>query len=289
MEISPGSRFTIWRKLEDPSDSATYYVQATIYDMRTNAVIQTTNLTDQTGRIFSKDIDAPQDSSGQGRYIAISTRVYTDSGYTTLSAIHREESREYKVIQSRTSFGGGGVSVDYDKILKMVKKALEDLPKPDKVDIDLTPLQDSIQAVGEKVDAIDMPTLDLSPILGAIRGLKTDIENAIKSIPKPDEVDLVPIMNKLSMLDNLEKVMSSIDTIGQASEKLAKLSNDIKEFLINHTEEVDEKMARAFNEFTKKADAISNLNFTVKPSLPEVKEPNVQDIGLSRAKNLLGD
>lgn len=287
MEIVPSLPFTIWRKLEDPSDSTTYYVKAEVRDMRSNDLLLTVRLTDQGNQIFSKEIDAPGDSSGQGRWIAISTKVYTDSGYTTLSPIHREESREYKVIRRLTSLGGGGsAGVDYDKIFKLFGQSIEKLPKPEK--ISLATLEDLIREVGNKVDGIEMPTTDLSPLLEAIREVKNDLQNSIKSIPKPEPINLSPVMEKLSVLDRLDKVISAIEMIGKASENLSKLSNDIKEFLISHTDEIDKKLEKAFKEFTDKADAISNLTFSVQPSLSSGngEQSETPSPHISRAKRL---
>ncbi len=287
MEIEPSLPFTIWRKLEDPSDSSTYYIQATLYNMRDNTVIQTVNLTDQGSRIFSKEISAPGDSSGQGRWISISTRVYTDSGFTSLSPIHKEESREYKVIRRIISLGGGGGSeVDYKKIGAILTEVVGKIPQPK--EISLVPLEQAIQDVGDKVDSIHIPTTDLSPVLGAIRGLKNDLENTIKSIPKPDKVDFSPVMQKLALLDNLDKAISAINVIGQASSGLSKLSNDIRQFLIDHIDQMDTKFAKAFKEFSDKAEAISNLTFNVKPALPTPAETKpIQPPNLNRAGKLL--
>ena len=287
MEIEPGQPFTIWRKLEDPNDSTTYYVQATVYDMRDNSTIQTVNLTDQTGRIFSKQIDAPNDSSGQGRWIAISTRVYTDSGYTTLSEIKKEESREYKVIARRVSLGGGGSGLTVKDVRAVFVKELEKLPEPEK--IDLTTLENLIKAVGDKVDSKEVPTLDLSPVLEAIRGLSDDPNNpsilqAIKAIPKPDPVNFEPVLTAI------EDVASKISGVDESSKKLSEFIDQLKTFVSDFADQIEKSNSTAVTELSKKAEAISNLTFTVKPSLPEggSKSKQEKDPNLSRATNLLG-
>ena len=85
IQLTPQKIFTIVRGLENHIDTATYYVQAVIRNSRTNAIIDTINLTDRDGYRFSKEWQVPADPSGEGLVIDIVTSIYTDSGYTTKS------------------------------------------------------------------------------------------------------------------------------------------------------------------------------------------------------------
>lgn len=284
MELEPGQPFTIWRKLEDPNDSTTYYVKADVRDMRSNELIQSVNLTDQTGRIFSKQIDAPGDASSQGRWIAISTRVYTDSGYSTLSPIHKEESREYKIIRRLTSLGGGGsVSIDYKKIEKMFEDFKEELPEPQK--ISFSGLEKLIKEGFSKLEAKEMPTTDLSPVLEAIRGQDDEggsLLDAIKNIPAPEKPDFSPILSAIA------EVKGSITGVDEASKKMSDLMDKLKEFITGFADNIQESVDTGVKTLGEKAEAISNLTFTVKPLLPTKTPKEKEEMPhLGRAKNLL--
>jgi hypothetical protein len=282
MEIVPSQPFTIWRKLEDPNDSTTYYVKADIRDMVSNTLIDSVNLTDRGSRIFSKQIDAPGDSSGQGRWIAISTRVYTDSGYTTLSAIHKEESREYKVITQRTSFGGGSssaTSIDYEKIKKMMKtilvEELKKLPKEEK--ISLVPVLNRIQNLTDLISAIDIPKTDLSSVIEAITEAESHLRTSINFIPKPVPVDLNPLMLEIQKIGSL---------IPESSSKLMDFLEVLRQFIAEHAETVQNEVSTAVQEIKQATADMSNVSFTVIPSAQR-QINSTPDLNRERARRLV--
>src|SRR5437764_15317604 len=92
-QIDPGQNFDIFYFIRNHLDSATYYVRAVIYDVRTGDVLSTNNLTQSPGnaRLFAATIQAPADPVGYGRNILSVATVYTDSGYTTKSTDYEEQ------------------------------------------------------------------------------------------------------------------------------------------------------------------------------------------------------
>src|SRR5574337_612585 len=100
MQLEPREYFTIARGLEDYTDSTTYYVRAVIRNARTDALIDTVNLTDNGNRRFTKAWQVPADPSGLGFYIIVTTTVYTDSGYTTKAENYLERFEEH-LVQNR--------------------------------------------------------------------------------------------------------------------------------------------------------------------------------------------
>lgn len=142
MQLNPRESFTIVRQIEDHTDSATYYVRAVIRNAKTDALIETINLTDRGSLRFSESWLVPADGSGQGFWVSILTSVYTDSGYTTKSENYGDKMETY-LVQDRVNvnlggIGGGGSDIDYKRIQKMIDEALI-AHKPDTVTITRVP------------------------------------------------------------------------------------------------------------------------------------------------------
>lgn len=143
MQLNPGEVFPIVYQLNDPSDTGTYYVRAVIRNARTGATIETVNLTDDTGQRFSYPWTVIQDSSGLGLFITITVTVYTDSGYTAKAVNYGIVDTTHLIHErvNRSFGGGGGVSVDYKRIAKMIK---DEVAKIKIKDSDFTPILTSL-------------------------------------------------------------------------------------------------------------------------------------------------
>src|SRR4051812_13016005 len=104
-EISPGESFDLFYFLRNPLDSATYYPQAKVYDLRTCEVLLTTAL-DRAAtntRLYIQTVQAPPDSSGIGRSIVAIATLYTDSGFTSKSNDY-EEQEQYFLVKAAIPF-----------------------------------------------------------------------------------------------------------------------------------------------------------------------------------------
>src|SRR6185369_1823353 len=113
MQLEPQQFYTLARGLEDHTDSGTYYVQAVVRNARTDALIDTVNLTDNGNRRFTKPWLAPADPTGLGLDILITYTVYTDSGYTTKAENYGEKFDEHTVLRRMNPnlHSGGGADV----------------------------------------------------------------------------------------------------------------------------------------------------------------------------------
>lgn len=128
LQLSPGEYTAIARQLADPNDSATYYVRAVVRNARTNTTIETVDLTDRGGQLFSKEWQVPSTSS-DAVYVIITTRVYTDSAYTVLSTDYGQELEMY-LIENRIKHAGGGGDplggtkwrIDYEKFREIIQE-----------------------------------------------------------------------------------------------------------------------------------------------------------------------
>lgn len=253
--IQPREYFPIARILPDPADVATYYVRAVIRNAKTNATIETVNLTDQTGRIFSYNWQAVADSSGQGLFITITTSVYTDSGYTTKSDIYGEEQDTFmiydrmKTAQAMANQIAALISpasspdIDYKKIKKMIDEAVAPIKQEvagvktlvssfetqEQKETDLLPV---LTAIANIPKAEPQEKIDFSPVFQAISAAREDIK-AIE-IPEQKETDISPILDKLDAMDAsgaIEDIKTLTNATQEARVKINETLPDVENML----------------------------------------------------------
>lgn len=241
-QLHPTEQFPITYVLDDPNDTGTYYVRAVIYDDVAGTTIETVDLTDLGGGRFKKIWYVCPDVSGQGRYISIVTKVYTDPGYTTLADSYQQKENKY-LVQERWNRGnlGGGVAFSYKRIEEIVDKALGKIPKtniPKPKETDLQPIVDALIEVRNEVKAIEIPKpekIDFSSVLDGLNKVK----KAVESIYIP-ETDLSPVIAELERmkLENIREEISEmfkkigrffLDDVDEIKEVLNKLQKQIEE------------------------------------------------------------
>ena len=246
--LKPYEVFPIIRQLDDAGDSTTYYMRAVVTNARTLATIATLNMTDNGSQLFSYNWTVPADTSGEGFYIEIRTRVYTDSGYSVTADSYRVESHTY-LVQSRPNLnrnfgGGGGPDIDYKKIQKMIDESVSkiqfpEIPKPEKVN--LTEIIKKIESVKSALDSLVIPVpkeTNLSGVNSQIEAVLSELEgirSQISSIPQPKEVDFT------SVIENMKKL--------EINDSAVQALTGIKEFLVNDIEEIKSKMDEFSNKF----------------------------------------
>lgn len=193
--INPTEVFPLTYLIKDHTDSATYYVQSVIRDAKTNATIDTVNLTNRGNRRFMTLWKAPIDNAySSGKFVTVTTTVYTDSGYTTKSENHYEEFDQY-LIQQRweQQFSGGGSGASTLKEEDLRRILAESLPP--------APVLGSTQ-----------PTQNNDQLADAIL---TRLENAVGAIPrpeKPERVEILPV-DLTSLEDGLDRLEEAISNI----------------------------------------------------------------------------
>lgn len=239
MQLAPGEMFAIVRQLADPNDAGTYYVRATIRNARTDVLLDTKDLTDRGGQRFSVEYQVPSKSS-DAIYIAISTRVYTDSAYTTLSDVYGQEIETYLVEMRQQNFGGGGgPGISYKKIEEVVRAVLKEVEKDD---VDVKGIVDkAIQgAVGDIKDHTEqvvesartvVPPVDFSSILNGIERTSKLLGQVITEMPKTVRGELAPHMKDLSA--SIKDVQGSIGTTKNAVDESITAANENHEKLLD--------------------------------------------------------
>jgi len=227
MQLRPTELFTIARQLDDPLDTDTYFVQAYVRKAIDDTLLDTVNLTDKTDQRFRGDWEVPADGGGEGFYVTVTTKVFTDSGYTSESDIYGREEREY-LVQDRMNpnlgGSGGGSDVDYKKVRKIIKEELEKIEYPVSDKVDLTSLKMAIDEAKAEIMMIDIPTpekTDLAPVLGEISRAIKAIED--KHIPEPLVTDLSGLEDTLK--DNKDDVK---DLMADTKKTLSKVLNAVK-------------------------------------------------------------
>lgn len=188
--LNPAENFPIIRVLQDHTDVSTNYVQAVIRDASTDVVLATVNLTDLGNRRFRYIWKVPYDNTFQvGRFVVITTTVYTDAAYTNKNPSYAEVGDTYLVQerwnQLKASPGGAdGVS---EKTIRAI-------------------LTENVAAIAqlitgqEKPEKIDLENV-VARIMNALSMTEMNIKGAIPAAAEPTEpVDFTPLMKHLDTL-----------------------------------------------------------------------------------------
>jgi hypothetical protein len=255
--------------LEDHTDSTTYYVRAVIRNARTDALIDTLNLTDNGSRRFTKSWLAPADPTGLGLDILVTYTVYTDSGYTTKAENYGERFDEHTVLTRIQHGGGGGADVDYKKVRKIIQEELAGLPKPlpfpemPNIPFYLQPVLNALSGLRKDLQAIDIPTPDFSGVEYRL-GL---IESSIKAIPKDDDSavrgDLEETKQKIE--DAKQTILQQVSNIREEIAKDATADTKVI------TGAVD-KVTKQLSGFEEKFDAQPIVVFKGAPQIQQKEE-----------------
>lgn len=235
IQIRPSSTFPIVRQIADPTDSATYYVRAVVRDSISGVTLDTVNLVDQGGQRFTYNYPAPQDGSGFGRYIDVTTTVYSDSGYTTRTGVYADENQTYVVKEYTGNLGGagsGGSDINYKKIRALLKEVIDEQEKVEMPEMpeqkDLMPAIVALESrIVGAISALPKPEkpekIDLAPVLEKIDEAINTFLIAIDQKEVTPETDLSPILNALpvqELVGALEQTQALVQVITDASEKL---------------------------------------------------------------------
>ena len=297
--IEPVKQFLVERHLNNPSDTGTYYCKAVITNSLSGVVIDTFNLTDNGGKYFSKSWVTPNDPSGTGLQITISTTVYDDSGYTTESVVYGTDKTSYivRALAGTRLFGGyagpggrTGGEVDYNRIQKMINDAVKQIVIPEQKEYDDSEVRKGVASTHVSLAEI---------IQEGLLNITQEIKSAIKEIDKSDEV--------------IEKILSSkeinaIKDLPRQFEK-AEMSDEelhatIDEFLKNQEKKNSEfkdglkkiltEMSTNMEEFNDKAEEVMgrpvNVVFNSRPEgdkRQKIKEQDVDEKRMGSINQLL--
>lgn len=266
IQLEPGEYFGISRQLADPNESATLFVRAVIRNARTDASIDTVDLTDKGDGRFQAEWQVTSTVAG-ALYISITTYVYTDAGFTTYSDVYSAESETYLVEPRSKSVGGGGGTSISRKMLKEV--LMEVLGGEEKAEVkDWTPALKQIKAAiasrsnlsREEVEEIVMShKASNDDVLEVVRALKnTDLAPVMQAIADIPKTDLAPVM---------EAIHARNGEVEKAVAEIVKMQKEFEKFLT-----IMEKMG---GDSTKKEAAARKVMDSVRAAIGAV-----QDLGI---------
>jgi len=261
--LNPLEEFVIARQLNDPNDVATYYVRAFVRNAKTDVLITTQDLEDKGSQRFTKTWQVPQDPTGLGFYITITSLVYTDANYTVLSTDYGSEQHEF-LIQDRLnpylSNGVSGPDIDYKKIREIVVEELEKLPQEK---FDYTELKNGFESVLSSVKSINIPDTDLRPVLSQLDTLQSDIK-AIK-MPEIPETDFT---STHSLINSKNEVLDNI------SDQITELEKTVKSQLGEHIVKSKEEISIGVDRLTSRvSDIREHIDSIIKVQKEEANKP----------------
>jgi len=267
MILQPQVDFPISRQIANHLDTATYYVQAKVYDAD-GKLIATINLTDKGSQRFIKRWRVPVDGSGQGAYISIITSVFTDSGYSSKSSNYGDEEVTYLIFDRVNQVGrggGGGKTVSASEIKRIVNECIND-NKVEPVEVEpvepvvIPNYSDEFKVInirlgnlGELVKVIPTEATDIFPILEGIQNLA----NAIADKEVTPETDLSPVLTELGSIENAiaDRFADQTESMDESqSNILEKIVTSMQE-AVDSTEFVQEMSVKPVRKEAKAAQA----------------------------------
>lgn len=283
MILTPGEYFGIVRQLPNHLDASTYYVQAVIRNSRTDAVIDTVNLTDKGSQRFHYAWQVPQETSGQGIYITIVTSVYEDSGYTTKSANYGDTAETYFIgdrWQQAFGGGGGGVDISYDKVRSVVREEIASAKEQPITREEITNIVRNI--VSEALGRLPEPVADLGPLddLASQFGARlASLEEALNGVRDADKAVAEEWRKEYEDLKN--ELVERISEVSQRSEDSFAKNENMRKQSAQQTQDhvkdvVEEVVSRHAKDLVKRISSFKvkgiDFNFGFGDGKPEKKE-----------------
>lgn len=271
--LQPHTYLPISRVLGAPSDPGPYYVQAVIRKSFNNSIIATVNMLVQGNQIYSTNWLIPNDSSGNGTFITITTTVYTDAGYSVISQNYEIEQDTFLIydrggyVQSLATQISALIQsegVDYKKIKKIidagidkaVKTYMTEDEKQDKEE--LKPVIDIVGRISSSLDDFrkafeaycnedeeEEKPFDYAPITAALDAAKTSLVSAVADLkhyisqieyPEHKETNLSPVIEAIKQLDS-EGIVQDIQ---EASEKIS-TTNEVADKVLGIVKDIESK------------------------------------------------
>jgi uncharacterized protein YjbJ (UPF0337 family) len=187
LQLNPTDKLPIIRQLNNPNDNTGYYVRAVVRNSLLQTVLKTIALVDVGGGRFESSYLVPP---ADGTYFDITTKVYSDAGYTTQDTQYADENNQYlgalRWGLQYWNAGNGGTDIDYKKIRKIVEEEVGKITTLSQEEVSgivskaTNEIQKAIESTHKAVTDIVIPEVkipeqketDLSPVISAIEGIK---------------------------------------------------------------------------------------------------------------------
>lgn len=249
LQLRPSEIYPISVQIPDSGDSTTYYCRAYIRNLNTDTLLATVNLTDKGEGRFLGSWEVVRDVSGQGYFVSILTKIFTDALLTTETRRYGRQEMIY-LVQERYNpvfgNGGGGADISYKKVRQIIKEELDKMPKaPAPKEVDMIPVLKAVRATQEIIRLIKMPEqkeVKFDEVIGFLRETENNINNRIERkvggiiIP---EVDFNPLLNKL------EEIKKADNSLIISLDEFKKVLRTIVEEIKTNTSKVEKKISDA--------------------------------------------
>ena len=182
LQLNPSDKLPIIRQLNNPNDNTGYYVRAVVRNSLLQTVLKTIDLTDVGGGRFESSYQVPP---ADGTYFDITTKVYSDAGYTTQDTIYADENNQYLgALRWGLQYwnAGGGADIDYKRIEKIVEKEVSKIT---------TLSQEEVSNVVTKASD------EIQRAIESTRKAVNDIVIPEVKIPEQKEVNFDSVENKI--------------------------------------------------------------------------------------------
>lgn len=270
MIIAPQKQYRIPYKINNPSDSNTYYVQSVITEAVSGRVLATLNLVNDGTNFWSALWNTPADPSGTGYQIIISTTVYADSNYSQVSLVYGTQVDDHiikDIAGLRVPTAGPGNSVDYKRLEKLIRDIVLEIPKteiPFQEKIDYDAVEDIVQ----RHKLVFPPPIDYSNHF-------EDLKHHITKNNKTEEIK-----------NHVTEVTGKQVTIDDFKAHIEKLQQFINEF-----SEADQAgrngMKQELQEMMERVNKRLSEPFSVEVRKPELKEKEPEEDNFNRHEGKL--
>jgi len=236
LQINPASTFPITRIITNHLETDTLYVRAVIKDAVNDTILETVDLDDKGSYYYRTNWKVVWDNvMARGRYITITTSVYTTNSYTTKSPNYGDELQIY-VVQERWDsskiIGGGYNGITTKDVEKVIKKEIDKLkfpkvkdvkfPKQTEYGANFKDITKGLTDIKVLVDGLPTQNNDLSPLIDKLDTLFKTLNNR----PIFEKTDLKQIDKTLN--NETLKIGKGIDNINK---DLISVKKDTKELV----------------------------------------------------------
>jgi hypothetical protein len=259
MIIAPLRSFLIDYKINNPSDLATHYVQSVVRNIN-GAVLATVQLTDNGSGYFSKEWMTPADPTGTGTQISILTTVYDDAGYTSESLVYGTTLSSFIIRDLagiRSTFGGTGSSmaglsnIDYKRIEKMIKDAVEGIEMPvipafpKAKEVDLVSLENKLKSHIDEQDKSEELAELKAIISGVVQAIKSELDKKVIAT-KEELAEVKTLPDKFQMAETSDDELHDLVTT-HSTQHLSEVS-ELKTFVQEKFNELEKKITATLSE-----------------------------------------
>ena len=294
MILIPATTHIITWQKQNLHDTATYYVQAVIRNVRTNTILDTVNLTDLgSSARFSGQWIVPQDGSGFGAEISIVKTIYEDSGYTQVSGIYGAWEDRYTIFdiaQRGSGNGGGGEGIDYAflKALfeKVIDQKLEALPKPKELDLSEVTLEiDGIkQGLFEKLKSLFLFQSKTEKALNSII-TKNDIKDLLEDVKRENKNQIAQLSKSTDQKIGAIKEEIVDDIIDAMPTVVSNASKQLTKEFFDKSVALDKKIDGVLSSVDERMK--TPLELVLRTKSPEIEEDKKEENGRSEKINRL--